>query len=548
MNDSLFSKVVYQIYPKSFKDSNGDGFGDLSGILEKLPYLKKLGVDILWLNPFYVSPQNDNGYDIADYRAIDPRFGTMEDFEELARQAKTMGMGIMLDMVLNHTSTEHEWFQKALAGDKRYQTYYYIRDPKANGSLPTNWQSKFGGPAWQPFGDTGKYYMNLYDKTQADLDWHNPEVRQELYDVVNFWREKGASGFRFDVINVIGKDELLVDSVNDQQEKSLYTDTPIVHDYLQELNQNSFGQDPNIVTVGEMSSTTIENCILYTRPDRHELSMTFSFHHLKVDYKDGDKWQNQAMDFAELKRILNDWQVGMDQGGGCNAVFWNNHDQPRALTRFTNDGPYRVESAKMLAQTIHMMKGVPYIYMGEEIGMTDPGFTSMEQYKDIESINAYQMLLERGLSEAEALEVIQVKSRDNSRTPIQWNDQAYAGFSTSQPWLEVASNYPDINVEKELAQGTIFPYYQELIRLRKELPIIQEGSYQPLLVDHPQVLAYKRQLGDQELLVFNNFYEQATTISLENTDYSYLLGNYGERKASSQLELRPYETIAFLSR
>lgn len=510
--------------------------------------MKKLGVDILWLNPFYVSPQNDNGYDIADYRAIDPRFGTMEDFEELARQAKTMGMGIMLDMVLNHTSTEHEWFQKALAGDKRYQTYYYIRDPKANGSLPTNWQSKFGGPAWQPFGDTGKYYMNLYDKTQADLDWHNPEVRKELYDVVNFWREKGASGFRFDVINVIGKDELLVDSVNDQQEKSLYTDTPIVHDYLQELNQNSFGQDPNIVTVGEMSSTTIENCILYTRPDRHELSMTFSFHHLKVDYKDGDKWQNQAMDFAELKRILNDWQVGMDQGGGCNAVFWNNHDQPRALTRFTNDGPYRVESAKMLAQTIHMMKGVPYIYMGEEIGMTDPGFTSMEQYKDIESINAYQMLLERGLSEAEALEVIQVKSRDNSRTPIQWNDQAYAGFSTSQPWLEVASNYPDINVEKELAQGTIFPYYQELIRLRKELPIIQEGSYQPLLVDHPQVLAYKRQLGDQELLVFNNFYEQATTISLENTDYSYLLGNYGERKASSQLELRPYETIAFLSR
>ncbi|MCU0082649.1 alpha,alpha-phosphotrehalase [Streptococcus danieliae] len=548
MNDSLFSKVVYQIYPKSFKDSNGDGFGDLSGILEKLPYLKKLGVDILWLNPFYVSPQNDNGYDIADYRAIDPRFGTMEDFEELARQAKTMGIGIMLDMVLNHTSTEHEWFQKALAGDKRYQAYYYIRAPKADGSLPTNWQSKFGGPAWQPFGDTGKYYMNLYDKTQADLDWHNPEVRKELYDVVNFWREKGASGFRFDVINVIGKDELLVDSVNNQQEKSLYTDTPIVHDYLQELNQNSFGQDPNIVTVGEMSSTTIENCILYTRPDRHELSMTFSFHHLKVDYKDGDKWQNQAMDFAELKRILNDWQVGMDQGGGCNAVFWNNHDQPRALTRFTNDGPYRVESAKMLAQTIHMMKGVPYIYMGEEIGMTDPGFTSMDQYKDIESINAYQMLLERGLSEAEALEVIQVKSRDNSRTPIQWNDQAYAGFSTSQPWLEVASNYPEINVEKELAQGTIFPYYQELIRLRKELLIIQEGSYQPLLVDHPQVLAYKRQLGDQELLVFNNFYDQATTVSLENTNYNYLLGNYGEREASNQLELRPYETIAFLSR
>lgn len=548
MKDSIFSKVVYQIYPKSFNDSNGDGFGDLPGIIEKLPYLKKLGVDILWLNPFYVSPQNDNGYDIADYRAIDPRFGTMEDFEELARQAKELGMGIMLDMVLNHTSTEHEWFQKALAGDEKYQAYYYIREPKEDGSLPTNWQSKFGGPAWQPFGNTGKFYMNLYDKTQADLDWHNPEVRKELYDVVNFWRKKGASGFRFDVINVIGKAELLVDSLNEQQEKGLYTDTPIVHDYLQEMNQASFGQDPNIVTVGEMSSTTIDNCILYTRPDRHELSMTFSFHHLKVDYKDGDKWQNQAMDFAELKRILNDWQVGMDQGGGGNAVFWNNHDQPRALTRFTNDKEYRVESAKMLAQTIHMMKGVPYIYMGEEIGMTDPGFTSMDQYKDIESINAYQMLLDRGLTAEEAFEVIQVKSRDNSRTPIQWDASENAGFTTGQPWLEVANNYQEINVEQELAQGSIFSYYQELIRLRKELAIIQEGSYQPLLADHPQVLAYKRQLGDQELIVFNNFYGQATTVPMEGTNYEYLLGNHGPREAEQSLELRPYETVAFLSR
>ncbi|MBF8971036.1 alpha,alpha-phosphotrehalase [Streptococcus sp. NLN76] len=548
MKDSIFSKVVYQIYPKSFNDSNGDGFGDLPGIIEKLPYLKKLGVDILWLNPFYVSPQNDNGYDIADYRAIDPRFGTMEDFEELARQAKELGMGIMLDMVLNHTSTEHEWFQKALAGDEKYQAYYYIREPKEDGSLPTNWQSKFGGPAWQPFGNTGKYYMNLYDKTQADLDWHNPEVRKELYDVVNFWREKGASGFRFDVINVIGKDELLVDSLNEQQEKGLYTDTPIVHDYLQEMNQASFGQDPTIVTVGEMSSTTIDNCILYTRPDRHELSMTFSFHHLKVDYKDGDKWQNQAMDFAELKRILNDWQVGMDQGGGCNAVFWNNHDQPRALTRFTNDQEYRVESAKLLAQAIHMMKGVPYIYMGEEIGMTDPGFTSMDQYKDIESINAYQMLLDRGLTAEEAFEVIQVKSRDNSRTPIQWDTSENAGFTTGQPWLEVANNYQEINVEQELAQGSIFSYYQDLIRLRKELAIIQEGSYHPLLTDHPQVLAYKRQLGNQELIVFNNFYGQVTTVPMEGTNYEYLLGNYGQREAEQSLKLRPYETVAFLSR
>ena len=543
----LRNKVVYQIYPKSFKDSNGDGFGDLRGIIEKLPYLENLGIDMVWMNPFYVSPQNDNGYDIADYCAIDPRFGTMADFEELAAEAKKRGIGLMLDMVLNHTSTEHEWFKKALAGDKKYQAYYYLRPAKEDGSLPTNWQSKFGGPAWQPFGDTDLYYMNLFDKTQADLDWHNPEVRKELYKVVNFWKDKGVTGFRFDVINVTGKDELLIDSINDVQEKSLYTDTPIVHDYLQEMNKATFGSDPNIMTVGEMSSTTIENCILYTRPDRHELSMAFSFHHLKVDYKDGDKWQNQPFDFMQLKKILNDWQVGMDQGGGCNAVFWNNHDQPRALTRFCDDKNYRVPAAKMLAHTIHMMKGVPYIYMGEEIGMTDPGWDTIERYKDIESINAYEKLRNKGLSKREAMEVIMVKSRDNSRTPMQWDKSDYAGFSTVRPWIDVADNYTRLNVQNELESGSIFSYYQDLIRLRKSMPIISEGSYQPLLEENDRVFAYKRAYQGQELLVINNFYNEETTVTLPAGNFSYLLGNYGMRPYEQTLTLKPYESLAFLS-
>ena len=544
----LRNKVVYQIYPKSFKDSNGDGFGDLRGIIEKLPYLENLGIDMIWMNPFYVSPQNDNGYDIADYCAIDPRFGTMADFEELAAEAKKRGIGLMLDMVLNHTSTEHEWFKKALAGDKKYQAYYYLRPAKEDGSLPTNWQSKFGGPAWQPFGDTELYYMNLFDKTQADLDWHNPEVRKELYKVVNFWKDKGVTGFRFDVINVTGKDELLVDSINEVQEKSLYTDTPIVHDYLQEMNKATFGSDPNIMTVGEMSSTTIENYILYTRPDRHELSMAFSFHHLKVDYKDGDKWQNQSFDFMQLKKILNDWQVGMDKGGGCNAVFWNNHDQPRALTRFCDDKNYRVPAAKMLAHTIHMMKGVPYIYMGEEIGMTDPGFETIERYQDIESINAYEKLRAKGLSDREAMEIIMVKSRDNSRTPMQWDKSDYAGFSTVRPWIDVADNYTRLNVQNELESGSIFSYYQDLIRLRKSMPVISEGSYTPLLEDSECVFAYQREYQGQKLLVINNFYSQETSVQLPTGDFSYLLGNYGFRVYKEKLLLKPYESIAFFKK
>ena len=541
-------KVIYQLYPKSFKDSDGNGIGDIQGIISKVPYLAELGIDMIWMNPIFVSPQMDNGYDITDYYAIDPVFGTMADFEELIRKLKQHGIEIMFDMVFNHTSITHEWFQKALAGDEAYQDYYIIRDPKADGSLPTNWGSKFGGEAWAPFGDTGKYYLHLFDVTQADLNWRNPKVREELQEVVNFWLEKGIKGFRFDVLNLIGKDVALVDSQG-SNEKSLYTDRPIVHDYIHELNQASFGTLEDIITVGEMSSTTVENGILYSNPDRNELSMIFSFHHLKVDYKDGEKWTDHPFDFLELKRILNEWQAGMSDGNGWNALFWNNHDQPRANSRFGDPIRYPFETASMLAQTIHLLRGTPYIYQGEEIGMTNPDYDDISVYRDIESHNAYRDLKLAGLTHPEAMRIIKQKSRDNSRTPMQWDSSPHAGFTTGEPWLQVAANYPEVNVEKELAEGKIFRYYQELIRIRKEHPVIVDGSYEGILLDDPEVFAYIRENGEEKVLVLNHFYAGEYTLSVPeewaNKASSFLAGNYGERQLASSFTLKPYETIAF---
>ena len=541
-------KVIYQLYPKSFKDSDGNGIGDIQGIISKVPYLAELGIDMIWMNPIFVSPQMDNGYDITDYYAIDPVFGTMADFEELIRKLKQHGIEIMFDMVFNHTSITHEWFQKALAGDEAYQDYYIIRDPKADGSLPTNWGSKFGGEAWAPFGDTGKYYLHLFDVTQADLNWRNPKVREELQEVVNFWLEKGIKGFRFDVLNLIGKDVALVDSQG-SNEKSLYTDRPIVHDYIHELNQASFGTLEDIITVGEMSSTTVENGILYSNPDRNELSMIFSFHHLKVDYKDGEKWTDHPFDFLELKRILNEWQAGMSDGNGWNALFWNNHEQPRANSRFGDPIRYPFETASMLAQTIHLLRGTPYIYQGEEIGMTNPDYDDISVYRDIESHNAYRDLKLAGLTHPEAMRIIKQKSRDNSRTPMQWDSSPHAGFTTGEPWLQVAANYPEVNVEKELAEGKIFRYYQELIRIRKEHPVIVDGSYEGILLDDPEVFAYIRENREEKVLVLNHFYAGEYTISVPeewaNKASSFLAGNYGERQLASSFTLKPYETIAF---
>ena len=547
----LGQKVIYQIYPKSFYDSNNDGIGDLRGIIAKIPYIAKLNVDMIWFNPFFVSPQNDNGYDIANYYQIDPRFGTMADFEELVAKLKEINVGVMLDMVLNHCSTQHEWFQKALKGDKYYQDFFYLRPAKADGSLPNNWTSKFGGPAWEKFGETNLYYLHLYDKTQADLDWHNENVRKEASKIVNFWRAKGVAGFRFDVINVIGKDNVLVDSTDIEEEKTLYTDTPVVHEYLKELNRTSFGQDENAITVGEMSSTTIPNSIEYSKPSEHELSMVFTFHHLKVDYRDGQKWSDYPFDFMKLKGLLTEWQEKMDQGSGWNALFWNNHDQPWALNRFGDPEKYRVKSAQMLASTLHLMRGTPYIYQGEELGMTDPHYHSIEDYVDVEALNAYQELLDDGKSSAEAFHIVSLKARDNSRIPMHWKDDKYAGFSTTTPWLK-PTNQAEINVEKELAGGQIFNYYQKLIKLRKTMPLIYSGHFQALYKDHPAIFAYRRYLPDQskELLVLNNFYGEKTEIDLATyagKKCTLVISNYEQEltELPAKLTLRPYETIAW---
>ncbi|VQX61010.1 alpha,alpha-phosphotrehalase [Streptococcus pneumoniae] len=531
-------KVVYQIYPKSYKDTTENGIGDFRGIIGKIPYLAKLGVDMVWLNPFYPSPQRDNGYDISDYMAVDPLFGDMADFEEMVCIGKEHKIDFMLDMVLNHCSTEHEWFQKALAGDKYYQDFFFIQDQ------PTDWQSKFGGSAWAPFGDTGKYYLHLFDETQADLNWRNPNVRKELFKVVNFWRDKGVKGFRFDVINLIGKDEVSVDCPENEG-KPAYTDKPIVHNYLRMMNQATFGSDASFMTVGEMSSTTMENCVLYSSPDRQELSMTFNFHHLKVDYKDGQKWTLAPFDFEELKSLYHSWGKEMSDKDGWSALFWNNHDQPRALNRFVDIQNFRKEGATMLAASIHLSRGTPYIYMGEEIGMIDPDYDSMADYVDVESLNAYQMLLEEGKSQQEAFQIIQAKSRDNSRIPMQWDASENAGFSTGTPWLKAGKSYKYINVENEI-QGPIFTFYQDLIRLRKEMPIISEGSYKPAFEDSKQVYAFERQFEDQKLLVLNNFYAKEVEIDLPAVyqNGQILISNYEDAEVSEKILLKPYQTLA----
>ncbi|WP_188204157.1 alpha,alpha-phosphotrehalase [Desemzia incerta] len=546
---NMHEKVVYQIYPKSFNDSDGNGIGDLRGVIEKIPYLAGLGVDMLWLNPFFISPQNDNGYDVANYTEIDPLFGTMADFDELVSKAKEKGMGLMLDMVLNHTSTEHEWFQKALAGEKKYQDYYILREAKEDGSLPTNWVSKFGGPAWAKFGDTDQYYLHLFDVTQADLDWRNSEVREEMFKIVNFWLEKGVTGFRFDVINLIGKDEVLLDA-EDGVGKGRYTDRPIAHEFLHELNQRTFGRYEDIMTVGEMSSTTVPNGVQYSNPENEELSMIFSFHHLKVDYENGEKWTKVDYDFMELKKILDEWQDGMSKGNGWNALFWNNHDQPRAISRFGDPVNHFEASAKLQAQTIHLLRGTPYIYQGEEIGMTNPNYSDISDFVDVETINAYEELKEKGLEHEEIMDIIREKSRDNSRTPMQWSNDLHAGFTTGEPWLKVADNYHEINVEKELSTGSIIEYYKRLIALRKEMKVISEGNYRGILMDHPSVYAYVREYEGEELLVLNHFYEEPVTIEVpeefQNRSSKYLIGNGKERELGSSITLEAFETVAYL--
>lgn len=541
----LGGKVVYQIYPKSFQDTDGDGFGDLRGVIERLDYLAELGVDYLWITPFFTSPQYDNGYDIADYRNIDPRYGTMEDFDELAREAAKRGMYLMMDMVLNHTSTKHEWFQKALKGDPKYRNYYIFKKGK-NGLPPTNWVSKFGGNAWSYLPETDEYYLHLFHVTQADLNWENPEVRQDIYDTVNFWLEKGVKGLRFDVINLISKPDVYEDDLEGDGHR-FYTDGPKIHQYLQELNENTFGKYDDVVTVGEMSSTTLENSIRYSNPESNELSMIFSFHHLKVDYPSGNKWEIEPFRFHDLKKHLFTWQEEMEKGGGWNALFWCNHDQPRIVSRIGNEKEYRVKSAKCLATAIHGLKGTPYIYQGEEIGMTNAGYTSIDEYMDIESLNYYNILKLQGKSEEEVIRILGAKSRDNSRTPMQWDASENAGFTKGTPWLKVCDRYKEINTESRHEPDSVFQYYKELVKLRKELPVIQKGAVTPLLREDKEILAFKREYQGKELYVFCNFFDGEVKVPYSiPEDCKSILSNYGEEISPKELVLRPYEAVMFL--
>lgn len=534
-------KVVYQIYPKSFYDSNHDGSGDLKGITAKLDYLAYLGVDYLWLTPIFVSPQNDNGYDVANYYEIDPLFGTMADLEELIAEAKKRNIYLMFDMVFNHTSTSHEWFKKAMQGLQHYKDYYIFK--KNEGHLPTNWESKFGGPVWEYVAKDDEYYLHLFDRSQADLNWDNPEVRSQLADILNFWIAKGIKGFRFDVINLISKD--LYEDDDQGVGKRFYTDGKNVAPYLHELNQRTFGRYDDIMTVGEMSATTIDHCINYTRPDHQILDMTFNFHHLKVDYQDKEKWTVMPFDFAELKQLFHTWQVEMQKGKGWNALFWNCHDQPRSVSRFGDDDRYHQISAKMLASAIHLQRGTPYIYQGEEIGMTNNYFTDISQYRDVESINYYHILKQQGMNEADIHQILQAKSRDNARSPMQWDE--HGGFSDQKPWMEINPNTKDINVKNSIADpDSIFHYYRRLIQLRKQYKIISEGLYEPYLIDHDAIYAFKRHYHQEELIVVNNFYGKSTQVQIPDLDdYEILISNYPDHHIQENLTLRPYETIAF---
>lgn len=534
-------KIVYQVYPKSFKDSNNDGFGDLSGIVEKLDYLKDLGIDYIWITPFFLSPQKDNGYDISSYTKIDPEFGSMKDFELLVKEADKRNIGIMLDMVFNHTSTEHIWFQNALDGDKKYQNYYIFKEAPKD-KAPTNWVSKFGGSAWEYSKRAGKWYLHLFDVSQADLNWENPEVREELKNIIFFWKSKGVRGFRFDVINLISKPDVFEDD-NVGDGRRFYTDGKKVHQYLKELVRDTGIKD--YITVGEMSSTSIKECIKYSNPDEKELSMCFNFHHLKVDYKDGDKWKLMAPDITSLKSIFKEWQEKIQSGNGLNALFWCNHDQPRIVSRLGDEGKYYKESAKMLAGLIHLMRGTPYIYQGEEIGMTDPHFKSIDMYRDVESLNYYKILMEQGLNSDEALTILDRRSRDNSRTPMQWSAKNNAGFSKVSPWINVADNYKSINVENEKDdKDSILSFYKKLITIRKENTVISAGNIS-FIDTNENIIAYKRSLGERKILVFCNMSNKDESLDIDLDGFKKLIGNYSELNyIDKNLRLSPYEFVA----
>lgn len=529
--------VVYQVYPKSFNDTTGSGVGDLAGITEKLDYLKELGITVIWLSPVYESPGDDNGYDISNYEQIDPAFGTMEDMEQLIVEAKKRGIYIVMDLVVNHTSDEHEWFEEAKSSrDNPYRDYYIWRDP-VDGGVPNDLQSTFGGSAWEYSEETGQYYLHLFSKKQPDLNWENLAMRQDVYQMMNFWLDKGIGGFRLDVIDLIGK----------QPDQLVTADGPKLHEYLQEMNEATFGHQ-DVLTVGETWSATVQNAKQYSNPDGSELSMVFQFEHILLDQQDdGEKWDLKPLNLVDLKRTLAKWQTELGDEG-WNSLFWNNHDTPRIVSRWGNDKEYRQESAKLFAILLHLMKGTPYIYQGEEIGMTNYEMTSLDDIYDIESINMYHERLAAGHSEADILTSINAKGRDHARTPMQWRgDQAHAGFTVGRPWIPVNDNFTEINVAQNLAEkDSVFATYQQLIQYRRDHDIVVKGDFQLLYPDHPAVFAYKRQWQDDAFVVFANVSEEVQTVDVAKLSLNdVIINNYDEVTVrDGQLTLAPYQAIA----
>ena len=543
--------VVYQVYPRSFCDSNGDGIGDLNGITSKLDYLKELGIDVIWLSPVYQSPNDDGGYDISDYQAIMDEFGTMEDFDRLLAAAHERGIKIVMDLVVNHSSDEHKWFiESRKSVDNPYRDYYIWRPAKEDGSLPNNWGSCFSGPAWEYDKTTDMYYLHLFSKKQPDLNWENPVVRQEVYDMMNWWLEKGVDGFRMDVISLISKAPGLPDYEPESTGYAAYNagaNGPRVHEFLQEMREKALN-NADTMTVGECAGVTLEEAKKYARSDGKELNMVFQFEHMEADFDEKTgKWTTKKLDLRVLKEILTRWQKGL-QDIAWNSLYWENHDQPRSVSRFGNDSDqYREISAKMLATCVHMMQGTPYVYQGEELGMTNCPFNKLENLRDLESINAYHELTEQGkISEEDMIAAINYKGRDNARTPMQWDDSAYAGFSTAEPWIMVNPNYTKINAKDQVSrEDSVFKYYQKLIRLRHNSDLIVYGTYDLILDDDKDIYAYTRTLGDEKLIVYCNFSENTREVELpeEFTNGKIFISNYDDAAVNGKITLRPYEAI-----
>ena len=542
--------VVYQIYPKSFKDSNGDGIGDIKGIIEKLDYLKELGVNVLWISPMLESPQDDNGYDISDYRRIYEDYGTMEDYEEMLSEAHKRDIKVLMDLVVNHTSDEHNWFiESRKSKDNPYRDYYIWKDP-VNGKEPNNWGGVFGGSAWEYDEKTQMYYLHLFSKKQPDLNWENEKVRREVYDMMTFWCEKGIDGFRMDVISMISKNQAFPDG---EVKNGLYGDFnpycvhgPRIHEFLQEMNKEVLSRY-DIMTVGETSGVTIEEAQKYAGEDRNELNMVFQFEHVEDACGDHGKWTTAKFNFRDFKKTMIKWQEEL-QGKAWSSLFLGNHDQPRSVSRFGNDNPaYRETSAKMLATCLHMMQGTPYVYQGEELGMTNAYFDKLEDYRDIESINFFTELTEAGIMTPEyMMKCLMLRSRDNARTPMQWNDSAQGGFTSGEPWIRINSNYKEINAAQQLGDpDSVFHYYQKLIRLRKEKEIIVYGSFEALCRDDDKIFAYTRKLDQKKLLTVCNFSNQDAEMEIpeEFAGAQCLITNLGRTVFDRNFVLRPYEAF-----